>query len=102
MKAPKRKRKSRKGEKHEKPLSLYGMSFDEAVTRLVAANSAEISRADQRSFCASQLFFLAGLGEPLSQKDRGWTAWIPALLAIFRNPSCNSARRFDVEFRGEL
>jgi hypothetical protein len=30
-------RKSRKGEKHHKPLSLYGMSFNEAVDRLVAA-----------------------------------------------------------------
>ena len=39
MKSPKEsgKKKSRKGEKHEKPLSLYGMSLDEAVGRLVAA-----------------------------------------------------------------
>lgn len=35
--APKAKRKSRKGEKHEKPLSLYGMSFGEAVGRVLAA-----------------------------------------------------------------
>ena len=31
------KRKSRKGEKHEKPLSLYGMSLDEALGRLLKA-----------------------------------------------------------------
>jgi hypothetical protein len=30
-------KRSRKGEKHQKPLSLYGMSFDEAVGRLLAA-----------------------------------------------------------------
>jgi hypothetical protein len=38
-KEPKRKakRRSRKGEKHERPLSLYGMSLTEAVDRLLAA-----------------------------------------------------------------
>jgi hypothetical protein len=38
MKQPKRKAKrpSRKGEKHERPLSLYGMPFGEAVDKLLA------------------------------------------------------------------
>ena len=37
MKQSKRKQKSRKGRKYEKPLSLYGMTFNEAVGRLVTA-----------------------------------------------------------------
>jgi hypothetical protein len=32
--------KSRKGEKHERPLSLYGMSFNDAVGKLLAAKPA--------------------------------------------------------------
>jgi hypothetical protein len=31
----KTKKKSRKGKKYEKSLSLYGMSFDDVVTRIV-------------------------------------------------------------------
>jgi hypothetical protein len=30
-------RKTRKGRKYEKPMSLWGMSFDEAVTKLATA-----------------------------------------------------------------
>jgi hypothetical protein len=37
MNKRKAKQKSRKGEKHEKPLSLYPMSFDQAVGKLLAA-----------------------------------------------------------------
>jgi hypothetical protein len=41
---PKDKRKTRKGEKHERPLSLYGMSFNEAVGRLLAAKPTKRSK----------------------------------------------------------
>jgi hypothetical protein len=37
MKDQKNKRPTRKGKKHQRPLSLYGMSFDEAVGRLLTA-----------------------------------------------------------------
>ena len=37
MKQSKPPRKSRKGEKHEKPLSLYPLSFGEAVGKMLAA-----------------------------------------------------------------
>ena len=39
MRKLKPKRKSRKGEKHKRPLSLYGMSFDEALGRLAQAKA---------------------------------------------------------------
>jgi hypothetical protein len=32
---PKPRKRSRKGKKYERPLSLYGMSFDDVVTRIV-------------------------------------------------------------------
>ncbi len=35
MKKTKQQRKSRKGEKHEKPLSLYPLSFGDAVGKLL-------------------------------------------------------------------
>jgi hypothetical protein len=37
MKGPQPKRKIRKSKKYEKPVSLWGMSFDEAVTKLAKA-----------------------------------------------------------------
>jgi hypothetical protein len=46
MNKPKRrKRKSRKGEKHERPLSLYGMSFGDAVGKLLAAKPEKKSKS---------------------------------------------------------
>jgi hypothetical protein len=35
-----RKRKSRKGEKHERPLSLYGLSLNQALDKILAAKPA--------------------------------------------------------------
>jgi hypothetical protein len=37
MKERQPKQKTRKGKKYEKPVSLWGMSFDEAVTKLAKA-----------------------------------------------------------------
>jgi hypothetical protein len=45
----KTKKKSRKGEKHEKPISLYPMTFGQALNKLLAAKPGKPKKKPNRT-----------------------------------------------------